>query len=196
MCALPLPIQFRIRRTSTAYSELLGSYETIASVKATILKGMFILIPAMAIAGGSEMSLGGKRVDAKAVAKNRRMPFIAVNGLLVLVPAAFYLESKASSGVFDTSFYMVQVLELIAGATNLVLMGLNIRDGLMMTGRIGEQEPMTDALPKRQSIEERDGGPLVARGNYAPFRSRWQGSRIQTSDCIVSVWSIKNKALL
>ncbi len=150
--------------TSTIYSEVFGSYETIAAVKAMILKGVFVLIPAMAIAGGSGMSLGGKRVDAKAIAKKRRMPFIAANGLLILVPAAYYLESKASSGVFDTNFYLVQGLELIAGATNLVLMGLNIRDGLTMTGRIGGQAPQTDALPMGSSIEARDGGPLVVKG--------------------------------
>ena len=46
--------------SSTVYSELFGSPETIAFVKSMILKGMFILMPAMAIAGGSGMSLGGK----------------------------------------------------------------------------------------------------------------------------------------
>ena len=51
--------------------------------------------------------------------------------------AAFYLESSAASGVFDAAFYAVQILELVAGATNLTLMGLNIRDGLTLTGRIG-----------------------------------------------------------
>ena len=65
------------------------------------------------------------------------MPFIAANGIFILVPAAFYLESKAASGVFDMTFYLVQGLELVAGAANLVMLGLNIRDGLIMTGRLG-----------------------------------------------------------
>ena len=82
--------------TSTVYSELFGSPETIALVKSMILKGMFVLIPAMAIAGGSGMSLGGKRVDERAVAKKRRMPFIAANGLLILLPSAVYLEAKGA----------------------------------------------------------------------------------------------------
>ena len=80
------------------------SHETVAAVKSMVVTGLFILIPAIAIAGGSGMSLGGKRVDEKAVAKKKRMPFIAANGLLILVPAAIYLESKASIGAFDTSF--------------------------------------------------------------------------------------------
>jgi len=31
---------------------------------------------------------------------------------------------------------VVQVIELIAGATNLTLMGLNVRDGLRLSGRL------------------------------------------------------------
>ena len=119
--------------TSTAYSELFGTVHTIVLVKSMILKGMFILIPAMIVVGASGMNMGRHRKDARAVAKKRRMPFIVANGLIILLPAAFYLESKAVAGSFDSAFYSVQVLELIAGATNLVLMGLNIRDGRAMT---------------------------------------------------------------
>lgn len=147
--------------TSTAFSELFASHETIATVKAMILKGMFALIPAMVIAGASGMALGGKRTDARARAKKKRMPFIAANGLLILVPAAFFLEARASAGTFDGWFYAVQVLELIAGATNLTLMGLNIRDGLTMTGRIGAGPAQRQ--PTAPAIEPRDGGPLVAK---------------------------------
>ena len=122
--------------TSTVFSELFGSQESIALVKGLILSGMFILVPAMAIAGGSGMFLGRERTGRTVQAKKRRMPFIAVNGLAILVPAAFYLEAKAVAGTFDMWFYGVQVVELLAGATNLTLMGLNIRDGMRMTGRL------------------------------------------------------------
>ena len=122
--------------TSTVYSELFTSHEVIASVKAMILRGMFILIPAMVIVGGSGMSMGGKWKSPLAVAKKKRMPIIALNGLLVLLPSAFFLASKASAGEFDKMFYTVQAIELVAGALNLTLMGLNMRDGLRMTGRI------------------------------------------------------------
>ena len=121
--------------TSTILSELFGSYETIASVKGWILYGMVILVPAMAIVGGSGMTLGAGRSEQMVSAKKKRMPIIAVNGLLILVPMAFILESKASAGTFDTVFYVLQGVELVAGATNLTLMGLNMRDGLRLTGR-------------------------------------------------------------
>ncbi|WP_245911056.1 hypothetical protein [Neisseria iguanae] len=58
------------------------------------------------------------------------MPKIALNGLLVLLPCAFYLNRLAQAGEFNGMFYTVQIIELIAGAANLIMMGLNIRDGV------------------------------------------------------------------
>jgi hypothetical protein len=68
--------------------------------------------------------------------KKKRMPFIALNGVLVLLPAAFYLHSKALAGDFDTNFYAIQAVELIAGATNLWLLSKNMYDGLKLAGRL------------------------------------------------------------
>jgi len=42
----------------------------------------------------------------------------------------------AAAGEFNTAFYAVQALELVAGAANLTLMGMNIRDGLTLSGRL------------------------------------------------------------
>jgi uncharacterized membrane protein SpoIIM required for sporulation len=122
--------------TSTLFSELFGSYATIVWVKGMVLQGMFILIPAMAIVGASGMSLGKKCFHPLAGKKKKRMPIIAANGLLILMPAAFYLEMKAAAGGFDSWFYLVQSIELVAGAANLTLMGMNIYNGLRITKRI------------------------------------------------------------
>lgn len=149
--------------TSTVFSELFTSHETIAAIKQMILYGMIILIPATAIAGGSGMLMGNARTDAPALSKKRRMPLIAANGLLILLPSAYYLASKAAAGSFDAWFYGIQALELIAGAANLTMMGLNIRDGLKMTGRIGYARTNQAAASNRPIIEERDCGPLVAK---------------------------------
>ncbi|WP_281995923.1 hypothetical protein [Ruegeria faecimaris] len=121
--------------TSTLYSEIFASHATVASVKTMIVYGLFLLVPAMVIVGATGMSMGSRRKDASALAKKKRMPIIAANGLLILVPAALYLKTKAGAGAFDTSFYLVQVIELVAGATNLTLMGKSIRDGRAMTAR-------------------------------------------------------------
>ena len=64
------------------------------------------------------------------------MPFIAGNGLLILIPSALFLASKANSAEFDAIFYAVQALELGAGAANIILLGLNMRDGLKIKGRL------------------------------------------------------------
>jgi hypothetical protein len=120
--------------TSTAATELSGSHAAIAAVKSGILWGMLVLVPAMALAGATGFGLGGRSKAALVTAKRRRMPVIALNGLLVLLPSAVFLAGRAGSDTFDAAFYTVQAIELVAGALNLVLMGLNIRDGLRLSG--------------------------------------------------------------
>jgi hypothetical protein len=124
---------------TTAVVELGGGIEAIAAVKRGILWGMIVLIPAMAAVGGSGFRLAGSRGGGLVGAKKKRMPFIAVNGLLVLLPSAVYLNHLASAGDFGTAFYGVQTIELLAGAANITLMALNMRDGLRLTGRLGQK---------------------------------------------------------
>jgi hypothetical protein len=121
---------------STVASELSGSMDMIAAVKQTIPWGFLILVPALAITGASGFRMAGNSPEPRIVSKKRRMPFIAGNGLLILIPAAFYLAMLASRGEFGNLFYGVQAIELAAGAVNLTLMSLNIRDGLRLTGRM------------------------------------------------------------
>ncbi len=117
---------------STALSELFGSEATVIAVKTAIPWGFLILVPALATAGGSGFALAKGRRAGLVGAKIKRMPFIAANGMLILVPAAFFLAYKARHAEFDGVFYAVQALELIAGAVNVTLLGLNMRDGLKM----------------------------------------------------------------
>ncbi|MBV8159105.1 MAG: hypothetical protein JO278_15705 [Dyella sp.] len=121
---------------STVLVELFGSQATVAQLKSLIVTpGLWILIPTIAAAGGSGLFLSKSRRGRLVDTKKKRMPFIAANGLLVLVPCAIVLNRWAAAGAFDATFYVVQAVELIAGATNLTLLGLNMRDGLRMTGR-------------------------------------------------------------
>jgi hypothetical protein len=121
----------------TILTELFGSHAAVAQLKSLIVTpGLWIMIPLIAAAGGSGMFLGRSRKGRLVDAKKKRMPFIAANGLPVLVPCAIVLSRWASAGTFDTGYYMVRAIELIAGATNLALMGLNTRDGLHMAGRL------------------------------------------------------------
>lgn len=121
---------------STAIAELFLVPTAVVVVKQAILYGMWLLIPAMAITGGSGFSLAGARSGRLVDAKKKRMPIIAANGLLIMVPSAFFLSHKATIGEFDAVFYGVQVLELAVGFVQLVMMGLNFRDGLKLAGRL------------------------------------------------------------
>jgi len=119
---------------STAFAELFGSEEAVVAVKTAIPWGFLLLIPALASAGGSGFALAKGRRAGLIGAKIKRMPWIAVNGILILIPSALFLASKARAVEFDASFYAVQALELAAGATNIMLLSLNMRDGLKMKG--------------------------------------------------------------
>lgn len=120
---------------STAVSEGIGSQAAVIAVKRAIPWGFLLLVPALAAAGGSGLVLAKGRRAGLIGAKLRRMPVIAANGLLILIPAALFLAYKAGHAAFDGAFYAVQALELAAGAVNITLLALNMRDGLKMKRR-------------------------------------------------------------
>ena len=121
---------------STFLTELFASHAAVAAVKTAIPWGFLLLVPALAATGGSGFGLAKGRRAGVVGAKIRRMPLIVANAVLVLIPSALFLASKAQAGEFDAVFYAVQALELVAGASNITLLGLNMRDGLRMKGRL------------------------------------------------------------
>jgi hypothetical protein len=118
--------------SATAIAELFGDASAIAAVKNGILAGMLVLVPSMAIAGASGFSLGKGWRSPAVQRKKLRMKIIAANGILILVPSAVFLASKAGAGEFDAAFVTVQAIELIAGAVNITLLSLNMQDGLAL----------------------------------------------------------------
>ena len=125
---------------STLVSELVLSETSIVIVKNGILWAMLVLIPAMATVGASGFALSRGRKGRLVDVKMRRMRVIAANGLLVLLPSAFVLASMANAGQLNGMFYTLQAIELVAGAVNITLLTLNMRDGLQLAGRL-RQEP-------------------------------------------------------
>ena len=120
---------------STVLVEIFAGPELVALVKAAIPWGFLLLVPLLALVGLSGFRLAGKMRGPLVAAKRRRMPIIAANGIVVLIPCALFLASKAEAGAFDASFYAVQAIELTFGAVNIALMAMNMRDGLRMKGR-------------------------------------------------------------
>ncbi|WP_372094543.1 hypothetical protein [Tistrella mobilis] len=119
---------------ATVTAEIWGSAATVALVKTAIPWGFLLLVPALAVTGGSGMALakGGQAGGGLVARKRRRMAIVAANGMLVLIPSALFLAARAGAGRFDTGFVFVQAIELVAGAVNLTLLCLNLRDGIRM----------------------------------------------------------------
>lgn len=123
--------------TSTLIVEIFGNYQAIALVKSRIVfPGLVVLIPAIIATGGSGFALSKNHAGRLINQKKKRMPMIAANGIMILIPCAIFLDRWAAAGSFGTVFYLVQSLELLAGGLNLVFMGLNIRDGLALSGKL------------------------------------------------------------
>lgn len=94
--------------TSTIIVEVFGTYKAIATVKSLIvIPGLFILVPAIVATGGTGFALSKSGKGSLVQVKQRRMPFIGANGVLILIPCAIFLDHWASVGAFDTKFYVV-----------------------------------------------------------------------------------------
>lgn len=118
--------------TSTIIADLLATPEKIAQVKNTILMFIPILILAMIATGLSAKKLYPSAVTGKFKLKQTRLKVAAINGTLILLPAAIVLAKWSALGQFDGLYWTVQILEVIAGMTNLTMIGLNIRDGIRL----------------------------------------------------------------
>lgn len=120
--------------SSTLVSELFLSTESVVAVKNAVLHAMWILIPAMVLTGASGFALSRGRTGRLVRKKMQRMRWVAANGLLFLLPSAWALAWLANAGSFSAVFYGLQALELVAGAVNIALLLLNMRDGLRLAG--------------------------------------------------------------
>ncbi len=105
-----------------------------ASARTSILRGLFVLVPALMATGITGLRLARGHHGRLVGDKLRRMKLVAINGLFVLLPSAIWLAWRADAGHFDAAFAVVQVIELVAGAANLRLLLLNLRDGMRLSG--------------------------------------------------------------
>lgn len=165
---------------STAISELFASEATVIAVKTAIPWGFFLLVPALAATSGSGFFLSKGQRKGLVGTKLKRMPFIAANGLLVLIPAALFLASKAKAGEFDATFYTVQALELIAGAINIALLGLSMRDGMALT----QWRRKSFLRPAATFASQLTGRQEIAKGTWALRLSKPEGFRFVAGQAV------------
>ena len=107
---------------STAVSELFASEAVVAAVKTAIPWGFLLLIPALAAAGGSGFALAKGRRAGLIGAKFRRMPWIAANGILILIPAALVVDvAPVERALLVVSVLLVMIVELLNACVEAVV---------------------------------------------------------------------------
>ncbi|SFI61368.1 hypothetical protein [Celeribacter neptunius] len=121
--------------TATVTTLLIGDKYLIAMVKLTIAWGLLGVIPMLLLAGLSGNRLARAMRGPVIAAKQRRMKIIAINGVVFLVPSALTLLPLAMQGQGGLVYYGIQLIELAAGATNITLLALNMRDGMRLARR-------------------------------------------------------------
>lgn len=115
--------------TSTVVSELFFDWAAVGRVKTAIVGAIPFLMVALATAGATGSRLVAAPTRGLPKQKLQRLRVIASNGMLCLVPCAVILWQLSRQAEPSGWFYGVQALELAAGAVNLTLIGLNVRDG-------------------------------------------------------------------
>ncbi|MDI2090895.1 hypothetical protein [Commensalibacter oyaizuii] len=118
---------------STVTTELSGHLNFIKNVKILIPYGFIFLIPALIIVSGTGSKMAGKINNPAIHHKKKRMPFIALNGLIILIPCALYLRYLAVHEHLDFTFFLIQIVELIAGGVNITLLMLNVLAGINLS---------------------------------------------------------------
>jgi uncharacterized membrane protein (DUF485 family) len=108
--------------TSSLVSEFIGDHILIAAVKRTILYALLLLIICMILTAISERKLTilypNNFYELRRV---RRIKWIGLNGAIFLTPLAIVLNYLAQNDRIDTTFYLLQFLEIICGLINIFL---------------------------------------------------------------------------
>lgn len=117
---------------STISVELFGTNTQISAVKSIILMLIPLLILAMITTGVTANKLYPGTMKGIFKVKQLRLKIAAINGLIILLPSAIVLAKWSAVAQFDSIYWTVQAIEIIAGMTNLTMIGLNIRDGIRL----------------------------------------------------------------
>ncbi len=125
--------------TFSLIAEIMGDPLFIKQVKTGILYSLPILLITMPILGLSGKNLAGNSKNPIIAQKMKRMKLVALNGI-ILISLAIYLYYHALYKTIDTTFLYIQIVELVIGGINLSLIGMNIRAGMRLSGRLVKTE--------------------------------------------------------
>lgn len=119
---------------SSLVAEISSNFTLIYQVKAYIVFSLPLLVIFMMLTVFSGQRIGNSNHPV-VKRKLRRLKIIGTNGtMLVILAVVLYL--KASRGSFDSTFWILQAIELIFGFSNIVLMVAMAVDGMRLSGRI------------------------------------------------------------
>ena len=116
------------------FAEIIGEHLFIKQVKTAIFYCLPILVIAMPMLAISGKKLAGNSKNPIVSKKMTRMKFIAFNGM-ILISLAIYLYYHAIYKTIDSTFFYVQIVELLIGTVNLGLIVMNINSGLKLSAR-------------------------------------------------------------
>lgn len=116
-------------------AEIIGENLFIKKVKTGILYCLPILVFTMPLLGITGKKLAKKSKSNIITKKMARMKLIVINGIL-LIFIAIYLYYKAIYDYIDDTFFYFQILELVLGLFNLILIGLNIKSGRKLSKKV------------------------------------------------------------
>ena len=114
---------------SSAVTELTGSAGDVHSLRQRIVLGLPLLIGCLAAAALTGRRLARNSRAAVIRRKQRRMQVVAAIGIIMLVPCALILDARTAGASAGSVVIALEIAETLAGALNLTLLLLNVRDG-------------------------------------------------------------------
>ncbi len=118
---------------STVLALAFGSEAILAGVKLSVLYGIAFQLMAVLVAGLTGRLLAINRLKEPLVARKlKRMLTAGAISFVVLLPSSVYLALRFQDTSPDFQWKLVQGVELVAGAVVIVLLMLNMRDGLAL----------------------------------------------------------------
>jgi|GEM_PF-2941081 len=115
-------------------SDFFLDQDALAQVRLGIVYALILLIPSMIAVKATGSKLGADRItnDVRIQHKKKRATWMAINGALIMVPAAFFLNYKASHDEIDLAFRVVQGIELFVGSFQYYFVLKNFRVGMTL----------------------------------------------------------------
>ena len=105
------------------------SQADFTATKDLVLQSFWMLITILLITAAIGLFLGKGQAGELIQKKKLRMVFIIGITILILLPIAYFLDKQASASNINSTFFLIQGLEIVFDIVVLVLMGLNFRDG-------------------------------------------------------------------